>query len=185
MLTLPKDWHLFPGGTLAVELYTQVPQFARRSFVWHLISASLELAIAGIFRRERPPPLVAQESDFSWRIRDFTYVYLPDTDNAAFAKAIDLGSRSVHVTLIVPPGHEEILSRACRPILKGRTPPILSLETVISFRVLFSSGHFGWTHERVVLELLRRYNRRVLEAACDQTLLIDIPPFPEQSGVQE
>ena len=101
-------------------------------------------------------------------------MYLPDVDNSALAKAIDLGSHSVTVTLIVPPKHDEML-RSGEPILKERTPSILSLDTLISLRQLFTSGDLGWTGDRVLLDLLRRYNRRAADAACDESILVDLP----------
>ena len=176
MLTLPTDWRLFHAGAVALDLFRQVPQFPlQRDFARHLIGADLELAIAEIFRHKHPPLLVEAVPDFSWRIRNFSWVYLPDIDNRALAKAIELASHLVRVTLIVLPKHDEIFWRACQPILKNRTPPIQSLDSLISLRVLFTSIALDHTHDRVVLDLLRRYNRRVLDTACDDAILVDIP----------
>ena len=112
MLTLPTDWRLFHGGAVALDLFRQVPQSTLQTeFARHLIGADLELAIAEIFRHKHPPLLVEGPSEFSWRIRDFSWVYLSEIDDSALAKAIELASHSVTVTLIVPPKHGEIFSR--------------------------------------------------------------------------
>jgi hypothetical protein len=55
-------------------------------------------------------------------------------------------------------------------------PLITTLDTYISFRTSFTAADLGWTRNRAVLELFRRYNRRAIDAACDEAILVDIPP---------
>jgi len=123
-------------------------------------------------------------------------VYYPDVDDAALEKTVEYSSVSSQVIIIVPTGYSEILSNACeqkllnlaeattprkrgrgRRILKERHMPLITpLDSHISFRTTFTAADLGWTHNHVVLELFRRYNRRAIAASCDEAILVDIPP---------
>ena len=175
MLVLPDDWRSFHKGAVVVRLLGQISDhMLKNEAVRHLIGASLELAVAGIYRHERRPP-VEEVSEFTWRIEDYTYAYFPDIDDAALAKAIELGSGSPCAALIVPPRHSEVLLRACEPTPKSQTPMILSLDSFISLRTHFTSGDLGWTHNQVLIDLLRRYNRRAVGTSPNGATLVDIP----------
>jgi hypothetical protein len=176
MLILAKDWRVMHGGAVANHLFLQLPQTATQTvFARHLVGAALELAIAGIFQQEPAPQLEEWPYDLRWQIRDCIYSYVPEIDNGTLPRVIGFGKRLQTVTLIVPQQHDQLLWRLCQETLSGRTPMIQSLDTFISLRTLFSSWDFGWPIERVVWDLLRRFNRRAVDACCDESILVDIP----------
>ena len=105
---------------------------------------------------------------------DYTYFYFCDTDNGALARTTELGA-NFFGSIIVPPGHDEILWRACLQVLGQQSPSIIALDVFVNLRTLFSSPDFGWSRAQVVLDLLRRYNRLLAESRCDTAILIDIP----------
>lgn len=180
MLTLPQDWRQFHGGAVALCLFRQIPQStSQREFAGHLIGAALELAIAGLFQNRPPPDLTERHDEFTWQIRDCVYVYFPEIDNRALAKAVELESCAACLTIIVPPRHDEVFQRACESILGDRTPVIWSLDGFVSFRTIFSSVDLRWSNERVVVDLLRRSNRRAAESHSDESILVDIPTTSE------
>jgi hypothetical protein len=133
--------------------------------------------------------------DFQWNIRDTTYVYFPDVNDAALDKSVEYSSVSSQVVIIVPTGYGVILENACRQMLlsleetmisrrrKGRrrvpkerhVPLITPFDAHISFRTSFTAADLGWTKSHAVLELLRRSNRRARDAGCDEAILVAIP----------
>jgi hypothetical protein len=102
-------------------------------------------------------------------------VFFPRIDNESLARAIELGSRAFYGSIVVPPDHEEVLWRACQASLGNRTPLIQALDSFVDLRTLFSSADFNWPVERVVLDVLRRYNRRALDEKRDERILVNIP----------
>jgi hypothetical protein len=176
MLILPKDWYLITGGAVIADLFQQLPDMkAKTVFASHVIGASLEIAIAGIFQDKQPPQLEERISDLTWQIRDCIYTYIPEINNSALEKATVLASRSQTVTMLVPPKHDNVFWRACEFTLKSHSPMIMSLESYVSLRTLFSSADLEWPQERVIFDILRRYNRRSVDAHCDDSILVDIP----------
>jgi len=109
-----------------------------------------------------------------WRIGEYAYVYFHEIDNRALARASELGP-SFLGSIIVPPACEEILWRACLQVLGKRTPSIIALDSFVNLRTLSSLPSFGWSREEVMLNLVRRYNQHVAEAARDDALLVRIP----------
>jgi hypothetical protein len=177
MLILPKDWSLINGGAVVADLFQQLPDVkAKTVFASHVIGASLEMAIAGIFQDRQPPQLEERISDLTWQIRDCIYTYIPEINNSALEKVIELTSRSHTVTILVPPKHDNVFWRACEFTLKSHTPMIMSLDSYVSLRTLFSSWDLEWPQERIIFDILRRYNRRAIYSHCDDSILVDIPP---------
>lgn len=197
MLAMRPDWTHDCSGAIATELFEQIQQAPlKREFARHIIGASLELLIEGICKHPPAPLLKELPCDFRWDIHDTTYVYFPDVDDAALDKAVEYSSIVPQVSIIVPTGYSEILENACRNMLlslaetmsphqrrRGRRIPrerhmplIRPLDTHISFRTSFTAADLGWTNNHAVLELFRRHNRRVIDAACDESILVDIPP---------
>ena len=104
------------AGAVAVQLLQQLPKVPlQTTLAANMIAASFEMAIAGIFHGDAHPGLSERISDLTWQIRDCTYAYLPEVDDNALRRAIELASCSGILTLIVPPRHEDVLRRACAP----------------------------------------------------------------------
>ena len=197
MLAVRPDWSQYGSGEIATELFEQIPQAPlRREFARHIIGASLELLIEGICKHPPAPLLKELPGEFRWDLYNTTYVYFPDVDDIALDKAVEYSSVLSQVNIIVPTGYSEILKNACRQMLlsldetmnlrqrKGRRriprkhhmPLITPLDFHITFRTSFTAADLGWTNNRAVLELFRRHNRRVIDAACDESILVDISP---------
>jgi hypothetical protein len=66
-------------------------------------------------------------------------------------------------------------SSAIQTSVNKNMPLIFPLDSFISFRTSFTGADLNWTKNHVLLELLRRYNRRAINAECDEAILIDIP----------
>jgi hypothetical protein len=176
MLSLPPEWQTITGGAVVTHLLGMVSENASQlKMASHLIGVCLDLAAEEISLRTPSPLVVESLPNFCWRIGDYTYVYFHDINDKSLARAIELGSRFFG-SIIVPSGCEEILWRACQAILGNQTPSILALDFLVNLRTLFTSEEYHWSHQRVVFEILCRYNRRVLDATGDETILIDIPP---------
>ena len=197
MLTMRPDWCGCGSGAIATELLEHIPEASlKREFARHIIGATLELLIEGICKHSPAPPLKESPGDLRWNLHETIYVYCPDVDDNALAEAVEYSSVVPDVNIIVPTGHSEILANACRQMLlsleetaiprrrKGRQrisqerrmPLITPLDTHVSFRTSFTAADLGWTKNHAVLELFRCHNRRVINAACDDSILVDIPP---------
>jgi hypothetical protein len=175
VLTLPNDWRITHAGAVVVQLLRQLPEVPlQTTFAANMIAASLEMAIAGIFHGDAAPPLSERISDFTWHIRDCTYTYLPEIDDSALRRTVELASCSSSLTLIASPRHEDVLRAACESTLGFRRPMVFGLDSFISLRTIFSSWDLRWPYDRVVLDLLRRANRRALDARCDESVLVHI-----------
>ena len=177
MLSLPEEWQSITGGAIATRLYGQVSETARRQEVARrLVGACLDLAAEGISLRTQAPFAVEWLPGLRWRMRDYAYVYFPEINNRSLTRAIELGSHAFCGSIIVPPGHGEVLWRACQSVLGNRAPSILALDCLVDLRTIFTSADFNWTRGRAVTEILRRYNSRNPDTASDESVLVDIPP---------
>jgi hypothetical protein len=177
MLTLPEDWRSLTGGAVIAHLFGEVPEHSlHKEIAKHLIGACLDVAAAGISLRGQTNLVVKSLPNARWEIGEYTYVYFHDINNEALTRAIEMGSRRFWGSIVVRPRYEEVLWRACQSILGNRTPSILALDTLVNLRTLFTSGDCGWPYERVMLDILRRYNRRTLDRTYDDRILVDIPP---------
>src|SRR5436305_12973070 len=82
MLTLPRNWASLPGGGLAHELFKQVRGSpVEIEFGRCLFAASLDLMVE-TFRTSGGRPLRVQTlRDYTWRINNMRFVYLPFFDD--------------------------------------------------------------------------------------------------------
>jgi hypothetical protein len=176
VLTLPENWRVIRGGAVFMEILRQTPEGkSQRAAGRSTVAACLHLAAAGMSKKSPPPVTVKSLSESSWQIGDYPYLYIHDIDNRALAQVTELGA-SYLGSIIVPPRHDELLWRACLQVLGGESPSIIPLDTFVDLRALFSSPDFGWSRERVVLDLLQRYNQHVIDATGDTALSVEIPP---------
>ncbi len=210
MLVMRPDWSQYATGAIVTELFELAPSPPlQRDFAKHIISAALELLVAGC---KHPLTLILEETsgEVLWRLHETIYVYFHDVDDAAMDKAVDFSSFSSTIIIIVPSGYSEVLRNACKhrlltleePMNSGqptgnrrirkktprlrslakqtstdrRMPLIFPLDTYISMRTSFTEADHNYTRNHVVLDLFRRYNQRVIDAACDKAILVDIPP---------
>jgi hypothetical protein len=79
------------------------------------------------------------------------------------------------VTVIMPRRYGKLKRRLLGGALGQRTPVMWSLDEFISYRTLFPTIDQAWPRDRVVLELLKAYNRRVSTHDCLAALLVEIP----------
>lgn len=173
MLTLPEEWRSWNAEHLTRSLFGQIPPGSLRDeFARHLIRTYLDMA-AG--RGGCTPPRIVDLPDYTWRINDYTFAYLPVVDDAGFARGIELGRRSPYTYLIVPPGCGELLRRAVEPVLKNRTPQIFALDGLISMRVLLTSLDRRCRTRTVFFDVLRRYNERVKACATHDGIFVALP----------
>jgi hypothetical protein len=68
--------------------------------------------------------------------------------------------------------------RACLPVLGNRAPSIIALDTLVNYRSFFSSADFGGQREQFVSDLLRRYNRHIIETDGNAAILVLIEANP-------
>ena len=203
MLVVRSDWSQYATDAVIAELYEQIPRTPlRRVFAKHLIGATLEVRMAEC---KQPPTLSVEETstEIRWRFGDLIYAYFPDVDDAALEKAVEYSSIATVIAIIVPPGYDWILWSGCtlvttipdQPMEGRRTrressrsqslamqtskeccmPWIFPLHTYIAIRTCDAEIDRQWPRDRVILDLLRRYNQRVVDSARDKAILVDIP----------
>jgi hypothetical protein len=175
MLKLSEQWHLAHGGATAVDLLRQVlrPKL-RNATARQMIAASLDLLIATWPRKKEPPLRVDSVSESIWRVSGLYYMYLPLNNDGALKRCMRL-ARSFVTTVIVPRRYEAFKQQMLEAVLGRRTPCVFSISSFISWRTFHASIDKHWTNERVVRELLMRYNQRVAEAKLAESLLVEIP----------
>jgi hypothetical protein len=177
MLRLPDDWRSSHAGVVITHLFGQASQYGlSREFSGCLIGDCLELAAAGIFTRTETVVVVKMLGEVDWQIGDYTYAYFHETNNESLRRALEMSSRRFCGYIVVPPRHEEILCRACQAVVGNRAPSIIALDTLVNLRALFSLPEFGWSHTRVMIDLLHRYNQKVLDTTRSEVILVVIPP---------
>lgn len=66
-------------------------------------------------------------------------------------------------------------SLAIKTSTKCQMPSIFPLDTYLSIRTCNTQIDRHWPRDRVILDILRRYNHRVINAACDKAILVAIP----------
>jgi len=175
MLTLREDWRHALGGVIAADLVAQVPRKRMRNVAAScLIGASLDLLTATWPRKGQRPLQVETLSDIVWRIKGLYYMFLPDDDDTALSKCIELAESST-LTVVLLPDHESLKQRLLLGALGGQAPNVWSLKGFISWRTTSAAIDQGWPHERAITELLALYNRRAQSTRRGDVMLVDIP----------
>lgn len=175
MLTLPADWLRPVAGKLAVLLIRQALAPARQARIaGHLIGACLDLLVRPRLRSNWQPLRVRTLPRRTWRVRGLTYVYAPGLSGGVVRRCARL-ARSSEVIVIAGPGLGPLLRSRLEFICPVGTPIVTELDVFISWELLGTSIDLGWPRRRVRLELFEAYNRRVVNAHDDPSILIEIP----------
>jgi hypothetical protein len=159
-----------------MELLAQVSEPALRDMcVQYLIDAALRQKAE--FDKEWGFPLErVRFQDSVWRVGARRYAWFPSIDDEVFATCADMTKdTSISLTVFVPSGYDCLLGHALNNILGGRCPGIVTLELYISLRVKAGARDRRLAGEWTLLDLFRRYNRRLMDHGGDRAILIDIP----------
>jgi hypothetical protein len=176
MLKLPKDWRRLPAGGIAVDLAKQVDDQTIRTEVWrHLIGAAFDGLVAWLDETRGRTARIEEQPALTWRINDAVFVYLPEIDYDFLDRCVDLATLAFFVTVLTPPRRDIPLHKVLAAILDEKVPCVMSVDTYLSCRVLFSHADLNCTHDQAVLALLKRYNERSLIAWPDRSILIEMP----------
>jgi hypothetical protein len=152
------------------QLQTQVAR--------HLISASLDLLKQRYAKRGEPPVRIEAVSDEEWKVGDFRLVYIPVVNDDVVNRWENDACCFNVMYLIVSPGYERVLFHSLVALLGRSAPTIISLDSYVSLRALFSTMDFNWSQERCNIEFVKAYNRCALEAQADSLVLISGPEVP-------
>lgn len=180
MLTLCQNWDILTPGAVASNLLGQIDSASSRDEdegAIHLIGASLDLLVDTWPRGNRRPLEIEIVSGMTFRISGLHYIYLRPNDDEALGECFDLAQRSV-VTAILPRRDENLKRRVLMGVLRDRAPNIWSFAAFISWRITSAAIDQGWTHERALLELITRYNCRVLAAGRSDLMVEDASCAP-------
>jgi hypothetical protein len=176
MLTLPDDWRLSTGGSVAVRLLAQVPdQPLRAEFASHLIKASLELMVEALGRKKSLRRRVESTGDFVWRVGSLLYAWFPTVDDDVLDACVRSANETLSLLVIVPPKHDVLLKRALDGVLGGRSPTVFSFDLFVSWRTTFASADAGWSHEKTLVNLLKRHNQQVIDGGYSSSIVVEIP----------
>jgi hypothetical protein len=178
MLKVEANWMKWHAGGVVHALYKQLrSRKAKAIFAQATISSSFDLANAAAIRRHKRIRRVRQAGRFKWRLGDLTYLYYPRVDDTVLFRWLDFKRGNREFTLIVPPKHDCLFRDALRTILPKTAPIVFGLDGFLSWRATFASIDLSLGHERTILWLLHRYNRRIGRLNERDGLSIDLSTF--------
>jgi len=176
MLKLPDNWNSFTAGRLATYLLDQLgPLSLQTEFARTMIRGSLELMLEAIAIKRQHWLDVEATGYLEWRIRDAVYTYQPIIDNKSVNACTDLGMCTLMLSVIVPSGLDIAMRRCLDCFLGKRSPIVDTFSGFVSHRVLFASLDADWTHDETVLYLLTQFNKSIVDAKIDDSLIVDLP----------
>ena len=178
MLQLPNDWRRIANGWLAQELLSQVEDFGHRTEITrHIIRAGFDVGLVTTWHKLSPPLRIIETPRLTWHIGGFRYVYLPFINDEVLHDCAEQKPPPSSIVYITPSDIDRLFDLALQHFLGPSTPSVLSLYSHITLRLHFSSIDAGWPAAKIVREFLTAYNKRVISAGADQSILIDIPTY--------
>lgn len=166
VIQLPDEFRRrYTGAAVRYVLAEPGDDATMRTVASAFVVAALDLYLLAHadLRLQRIPS--DDEDVLAWGIRDAVFVLVWNHSDSAIGIASRIAGTTPMAMLISRSESESRLARKLADTLGDSCSSVVSIDSFISTRVLFSSAQLGWSRERTTVELFRRYNDRLREFA--------------------
>lgn len=143
-----------------------------------MLHAAQELFLITFWKREPPPELIWKRTFVEWRFKAVTYIYVPKPDDRIFGLCATARKRTKSIVLFVPPSYGQLIREAFKRQRRRDWFSLFTVDDYLAWRTMFAAPDAGWSHKKVILWWLSRYNRFIRRRGLPKSLVVRLERPP-------
>jgi hypothetical protein len=143
-----------------------------------MIHAAQELFLATRWKTVSPPELICAKSYVEWRFEPVSFIFVPRVNDRLLRIYARAQKRRKSIVLLIPPNYELLVRKAFERRRKRHYSGLFTVEDYLAWRTMWAAPDAGWSHQKVILWWLSRYNRFVRRRGLPKSLIVRLQHSP-------
>jgi hypothetical protein len=171
-IVLKSESLRYNGAGVWSEILRQTEPRHRRVVQVALLHAAQELLLATRWTNVAPPELICKRRYVEWRFAPVSYIFVPRLDDCLFRIYASARKRANEVVLLIPPNCQVLVRKALQRKRRPHPAGIFTVDDYLAWRTMWAVADASWSHQKVILWWLSRYNRFIRRRALPRGLIV-------------
>jgi hypothetical protein len=173
-IVLNRECLRYNGAGVWSEMLRRTGPRHRRVMQVALLHAAQELLLATRWTNVAAPELICKRTYVEWRFQPVSYLYLPKVDDGLFRSYARVRKRAKNVVLLIPPRCEILVRKALERKRRRHPAGLFAVDDYLAWRTMWAVVDARWSHQKVILWWLSRYNRFIRSRALPERLIVHL-----------
>jgi hypothetical protein len=177
-IVLKSECLRYNGAGVWSEILRQTEPRYRRVVQVALLHAAQELLLATRWTNVAAPELICKKTYVEWRFEPVSYIFVPRLDDYLFRIYASARKRAKEVVVLIPPNYEMLVRKALERKRRRHPAGLFAVDDYLAWRTMWAVADARWSHQKVILWWLSRYNRFIRRRALPKSLIVrlQVPP---------